>query len=269
MELESLQTRAVFKNRTVAGLEVEVHGRANQLIEELMVAANGATARFFEEHKISSLRRVVKKPKRWDRLVVYAQTFGDTLPAEPDSLALEDFLMKRRAADPTHFPDVSLAVVKMMGPGEYVVESPGEAAIGHFGLAVRDYTHSTAPNRRFPDLITQRMVKAALAGRAPAYTRAELETLAAHCTEQENNADKVERQLRKSAGALLLEHRLGAEFDSIVTGVSKSGTFVRCLNPPVEGRVVRGEAGLDVAQEVRVKLLAVNVERGYIDFAAV
>ena len=269
LDLESLQTRAVFKDGNVADMELEGHNRATWLIEELMVAANGATARFLARAKISSLRRVVRKPKRWDRMIVYAQTFKETLPAEPDSKALEEFLNRRHTADPVHFPDVSLAVVKMMGPGEYVVEDPGEAAIGHFGLAVRDYAHSTAPNRRFPDLITQRMVKTALQKKAPAYTRDELEALARHCTEQENNADKCERQVRKSAAAILLEHRIGESFDAIVTGASKDGVYVRTLHPPVEGRVTQNEKELDVGQSAKVKLTAVNVDRGFIDFTRV
>jgi exoribonuclease-2 len=269
LELESMQTRAVFTDGNVTSLELDHHNRATEFIEELMVAANGAAARFLARAKIPSLRRVVRTPKRWEKIVAYAATFHETLPNEPDSKVLEGFLSKRQAADPLHFPDVSLAVVKMMGPGEYVVETPGETPIGHFGLAVRDYTHSTAPNRRYPDLITQRMVKAAIAKAAPAYDKGELEALAKQCTAQSANADKVERQLRKSAAAILLEHRIGESFDAIVTGSSQDGVYVRCLQPPVEGRVTQNDASLEVGQRTRVKLLSVNVDRGYIDFAAV
>jgi exoribonuclease-2 len=198
-----------------------------------------------------------------------AQGFGEQLPAEPDSRALADFLTQRRQADPLRFPDLSLVIVKLMGAGEYVVERPGEAAVGHFGLAVRDYTHSTAPNRRFPDLITQRLLKAALAGEPTPYPAAELEALATHCTEQEDDADKVERQVRKSAAALLLERRIGQAFDAVVTGASEKGTWARTFDPPAEGKIVHGFDGLQVGDRLRVKLISTDVERGFIDFVRV
>jgi exoribonuclease-2 len=219
------------------------------LIEDFMIAANGVTARFLAAKGLASLRRVVRSPERWQRIVDVANDYGEHLPPEPDSKALSDFLAKRRKADPDRFPDLSLVIVKLMGAGEYVVERPGEAVAGHFGLAVKDYTHSTAPNRRFPDLITQRLLKAALSGAGTPYTEGELEDLAVHCTEQEDNADKVERQVRKSAAALLLEKRVGERFDAVVTGASDKGTWVRVFDPPVEG-----------------KLVATDVERGFIDF---
>jgi exoribonuclease-2 len=269
LELESLETRAVFSGERLDGLARQVSNRATQLIEELMVAANQVSARFVAARGIPSLRRVVRTPQHWDRLVEYARTLGETLPGTPDSSALSAFLVARRKADPLRFPDVSLAVVKMMGRGEYVVETPGSSPIGHFGLAVSEYAHSTAPNRRYPDLLTQRMLKAALRGLAPPYRAQELGERAARCTQQEDNAEKVERQVRKSAAALLLESRLGDRFDALVTGTGPKGTWVRCLNPPVEGKLVHGQEGLGIGDRVRVKLIQTNVEQGFIDFVRV
>jgi plasmid stabilization system protein ParE len=218
-----------------------------------------------EARGFPALRRVLRSPERWERIVALAAGLGERLPPEPDAPALEGFLARRRSVDPERFPDLSLSVVKLLGSGEYVLELPGQAADGHFGLAVRDYTHSTAPNRRFPDLITQRLVKAALAGAPPPYANEELEALA-HCTEQEDNAAKVERQVRKSAAALLLAARIGERFDAIVTGASPKGTWVRISRPAVEGRVVRGFERMDVGDRVRVELVRTDVERGFIDF---
>jgi len=248
---------------------VDEPNHAKQLIEDFMIAANGVTAAFLEEHGVASLRRVLRSPERWARIVELAREHGGTLPDEPDAKALEAFLTREHASDPERFPDLSLSIVKLMGRGEYVVESPGAKATEHFGLAVHDYTHSTAPNRRFPDLITQRLLKAALARRATPYPVAELTALARQCTVQEDAAQKVERQLRKSAAALLLERRTGELFEAIVTGASSKGTWARVFHPPVEGRVVRGEERLDVGDRIRVKLLSTDVERGYIDFARV
>jgi exoribonuclease-2 len=216
-----------------------------------------------------SLRRVLSVPKRWDRIVALAAESGYSLPSRPDAVALDAFLAERRQADPDRFPDLSLSVVKLLGSGEYALEIPGEPAEGHFGLAVRDYAHSTAPNRRFPDLVAQRLVKAALAGQPSPYSNAELSTLARHCTEQEDNAAKVERQVVKSAAAMLLAPRIGARFDGIVTGASDKGTWVRITGPTTEGRVVRGFEGLDVGDRVRVQLVRTDVRRGFIDFAAI
>jgi exoribonuclease-2 len=266
LELETLEPRAVFDGEAVVDLKVERTNRAKQLIEDFMIAANGVTARFLAAKGLPSLRRVVRSPERWQRIVEVAKEYGDTLPPEPDSRALAEFLARRRKADPLRFPDLSLVIVKLMGAGEYVVERPGAAPIGHFGLAVRDYTHSTAPNRRFPDLITQRLLKAALAGEPPAYDVGELEILAGHCTEKEDDADKVERQVRKSAAALLLEGRIGERFDAIVTGASEKGTWVRILQPPVEGKLVHGFDGLKVGDKLRVKLIGTDFENGFIDF---
>jgi exoribonuclease-2 len=210
---------------------------------------------------------VVRTPERWNKIVDVAATYGEVLPGEPDSLALEHFLQKRRKADPLRFPDLSLTIVKLLGRGEYVIDPPGEEAPGHFGLAVRDYSHSTAPNRRYPDLITHRMVKAALGATKNPYRLEELEELAEHCTKREDDANKVERFMRKAAGALLMQDRIGQSFEGIVTGAAAKGTWVRIFHPPVEGRVVRGEKGLDVGDKVRVKLVSADPERGFIDFS--
>ena len=267
LSLETIEARPVFADDTLTDLRVETTNRAKQLIEDFMVAANGVTASFLEGRGVASLRRVLRAPERWPRIVELAREHGGTLPGAPDARALEGFLAQQRAADPQRFPDLSLSIVKLMGRGEYAVDGPGAGASEHFGLAVQDYTHSTAPNRRFPDLVTQRLLKAALAARTTPYRVAELAALARHCSQQENAAQKVERQLRKSAAALLLVRRVGEEFEAIVTGASSKGTWARILRPPVEGRVVRGEERLDVGDRVRVKLLSTDVERGFIDFA--
>jgi exoribonuclease-2 len=234
-----------------------------------MIAANGVTARYLASKKFTSLRRVVRIPKRWDRIIELAAERGSTLPREPDSKSLEQFLVSAKAADPLRFPALSLSVVKLMGAGEYVAELPGGSVAGHFGLAVKDYAHSTAPNRRYPDLITQRLLKAAMAGRSLPYENDELESLAKHCTEQEDAAEKVERQVTKSAAAMLLESRIGEQFDAIVTGASDKGTWVRLLHPPVEGKLESGFEGMDVGHGLRVQLVRTDVERGYIDFKRV
>ena len=269
LSLESTEARAVFDGDSLADLRPDTANRAKQLIEDFMVAANGVTARCLDARGLAGLRRVLRIPERWDRIVELARRVGEPLPGEPDAAALEAFLARRRAADPDRFPDLSLSVIKLLGRGEYALDRPGRDADGHFGLAVSDYTHSTAPNRRFPDLVTQRLVKAALAGRGTPYAAGELAGLARHCTEQEDAANKVERQVRKSAAALLLEHRVGQRFDAVVTGAADKGTWVRILRPPVEGRVVRGAGRLDVGDRVTVELVATDVERGFIDFARV
>ena len=269
LTLETIEPRAVFDGDMLTDLRVDEKNRAKELIEDLMVAGNGGTARFLAAKGVPSLRRVLRSPERWERIVQLAANLSEVLPETPDSAALDLFLTKRRKANPATFPDLSLAIVKLIGRGEYEVQYPGGTTPGHFGLAVQDYTHSTAPNRRFPDLLTQRMLKAALAGTAQPYNKEALDALATHCTEQEDNANKVERQVRKSAAALLLEPRVGERFEGIVTGASDKGTFVRIFNPPVEGMVVRGSAGMDVGEKVEVELLETNVERGFIDFAGI
>ena len=269
LELETFQPRAVFDGERVVEIRQQVQNRARQLIEEFMIATNECSARFVAAAGVASLRRVVRSPERWLRIVEVARKYGESLPKTPDSLALAAFLAKRHRADPLRFPDLSLVIVKLMGSGEYVVERPGGPPIGHFGLAVRDYTHSTAPNRRFPDLITLRMVKAVLAGRQPPYSVAELEALAEHCTAQEDAAQKGERRMRKSEAALLLESHVGQQYDAIVTGSSESGLWVRIFAPPAEGRLESGPPALEVGQQIRVKLVSTDVERGFIDFVTV
>jgi VacB/RNase II family 3'-5' exoribonuclease len=267
LSLETIQTNAVFDGDTLRDLIPDRKNRAQELIENFMVAANQAVARWLQLRSLPSIRRILRAPQRWDRIVALAAELGEQLPASADALALNSFLAKRRSMDPLRFPDLSLAVIKLLGRGEYVIEVPGEHTEGHFGLAVNDYTHSTAPNRRFPDLLTQRLLKAALAGSPPPYSADELHQLAAHCTQQEDNAAKVERRVGKSAAALVLGPRIGQTFDAIVTGAADKGTWVRTIAPPVEGRVVRGYQGLDVGQRVRVTLINVDVARGFIDFA--
>jgi exoribonuclease-2 len=269
LDLETIETRPVFDGDELKDMEAEKKNRAKEIIEDFMIAANGVTARYLASKKFPSLRRVVQIPKRWDRIIELAAERGTTLPKEPDSKALEQFLVSAKAADPIRFPDLSLSVIKLMGAGEYVVELPGGSVAGHFGLAVKDYTHSTAPNRRFPDLITQRLLKAAMAGRSVPYDNDELESLAKHCTDEEDAATKVERQVTKSAAAMLLESRIGEQFDAIVTGASDKGTWVRLLHPPVEGRLESGFEGMDVGHELRVQLVRTDVERGYVDFKRV
>jgi len=266
LEFETLQPRAVYEGERVVEIRQQVQNRARQLIEELMIATNQATAQFLAEHGGASLRRVVRSPERWQRIVMEARKYGEALPKEPDSRALEAFLARRRKADPLRFPDLSLVIVKLMGSGEYVVEQPSGAPIGHFGLAVRDYTHSTAPNRRFPDLITSRMLKSVLTGSPAPYSAAELSELAAHCSQQEDAAQKVERKLRKCEAALLLESHVGQRYEAIVTGRTDSNTWVRTLAPPVEGMLTGRAPELDVGQRVEVRLVSTDVERGFIDF---
>jgi len=267
LDLETIQARPVFDGDELKDLEADKKNRAKDIIEDFMIAANGVTARYLASKQFPSLRRVVRIPKRWDRIVELAAERGSTLPKEPDAKALEQFLISAKAADPLRFPDLSLSVIKLLGAGEYVVQLPGASVGGHFGLAVKDYAHSTAPNRRYPDLITQRLLKASVAGGARPYENDELATLAQHCTEAEDAAKKVERQVTKSAAAILLETRIGEQFDAIVTGASDKGTWVRLLQPPIEGRLERGFQGLDVGEPVHVKLIHTDVERGFIDFA--
>ncbi len=269
LDLETIEARPIMQNGQVIDLRLEKRNNARMLIEDFMIAGNGVTARFLEAHKFASIRRVVRSPERWDRIERIAEEFGDRLPPDPDAKALEEFLLRIKKQEPTRFPDISLSIVKAMGAGEYVVERAGEESVGHFGLAVKDYTHSTAPNRRYPDLITQRLVKAALAKKEAPYTDDELDALAQHCTDQEDAANKVERQIRKSAAACLLVNRIGERFDAIVTGASVKGTWVRIFRPPVEGKLVHGHDNLELGDRLRVKLTAADIERGFIDFVRV
>ena len=265
--LTTLEAQAVYEGSALIDLRPDEDNRAKELIEYFMIAANGEVARFLESKRSPSLRRVLRVPERWGRIVELARGLGAQLPAAPDAPALSAFLVERQRAAPDSFADLSLAVVKLLGAGEYALKRPGEPAEGHFGLAVEDYTHATAPNRRYPDLLTQRLVKAALAARPAPYGDQELRRLAAHCTEQEGNAAKVERQVSKSAAAMLLGSRVGEQFDAVVTGASDKGTWVRISHPLAEGRVVSGFQGLDVGDSVRVQLTHTDVERGFIDFA--
>jgi VacB/RNase II family 3'-5' exoribonuclease len=269
LSLEINQPAPVVAAGRIVGLAAQEHNRARDIIESFMIAANTAMAELLEARGVPSLRRVVHKPKQWARIVEIAETSGEHLPAEPDSRALADFMARQKAADPAHYHELSLAVLKLLGAGEYMVEAPGVEQEGHFGLGVGDYTHSTAPNRRYPDLVTQRCLKSAIAAAPPPYTTDELYDLAAHCNEMASAARKVERRMRKVAAAALLADRVGEVFTGIVTGVTEHGTFARLLAPPADGRVVRGEHGLQVGDRVRVRLLATNVERGFIDFARV
>ncbi|MGA9397088.1 MAG: RNB domain-containing ribonuclease [Anaerolineaceae bacterium] len=269
LSLQTIEAQPVFDGDMLLDLREDEKNRAKDIIEDFMIAANGVTARYLAAHDFPSIRRVVRVPKRWDRIVEIAQEHGFTLPAQPDQPALEQFLTKALTDDPLRFPDLSLAVIKLLGSGEYIAEQPGANPPGHFGLAVQDYTHSTAPNRRYTDLISQRLVKAVLTGKSVPYSNDELEALATHCTQAEDGANKVERQVGKSAAALLLENRIGEQFDSIVTGASPKGTWVRLIKLPIEGMLVQGFEGLDVGNKVTVKLVKVDVEKGFIDFIRV
>ncbi len=265
LELETTETRAVAKDGEVVDLRLTATNRARELIEDLMIATNGVAAKWLEDRKRASIRRIVRKPKRWDRIVLVARERGESLPLEPDALALSEFLRRQREASPATFADLSLAVVKLMGPGEYVVADP-DSPETHFGLAVDDYAHSTAPNRRYGDLIIQRLLKAEARGENPPYDARALGEIARLCTEREDHARKFERTMRKVSAALFLSKRIGETFDAVVTGASSKGTFVRTIRPHAEGRVVRGEEGLDVGDHLRVKLVATEPTRGFIDF---
>jgi VacB/RNase II family 3'-5' exoribonuclease len=264
--LESTETRPLFSGDQIVGIANQEKNHASELIEELMIAANESIARLLS--KVSSIRRVVKTPERWDRIVELAAQHGGNLPAQPDSKALNDFLMKRKAEDPDHFPDVSLTVVKLMGPGEYVLERPGDPDTGHFGLAVQDYTHSTAPNRRFADVVTQRLLKAVvLAGASTPYSDDDLTAIANNCTVKQDAARKAARDMQKRIAAVALKPSIGQTFDAIVTGATPRGTFVRTMQPHAEGMLVSGQKGVDVGDRLRVRLVSTDVQHGYIDFA--
>ena len=265
LNLQTDEVHPLVLNQQVIDVVKQQKNRATELIEDFMVAANSVVARLLE--KVSSLRRIVRTPERWDRIAQLAATKGEKLPAQPDSKALNDFLLKRKAADPDHFADLSLAVIKLIGPGEYVLERAGDVSPGHFGLAVQDYTHSTAPNRRFADVVTQRLIKAMLAGQRNPYSDEDLTAIAANCTIKEDAARKVEREMSKRLAAVAMQNHVGEVFDAIVTGVTDHGTFVRILQPHIEGLLAQGQHGLDVGDKLRAKLLRTDVQKGYIDFA--
>jgi len=268
LEFESIESSAVVENGEVKRIVSVKENSARKLIENFMVAANVEMAEFLDAHGFPSLRRVVKTPEHWSGIREIAEKFGRDLPAEPDARALADFLADRRKADPLHFPDLSLSIIKLIGSGEYVVQKPNEAGDGHFGLGVRDYAHSTAPNRRYPDIVVQRLVKAAIAGDHPPYSYDDLVRIADHCNTQERAARKVERKMRKVVAATVMKRHVGESYDAIVTGVTDRGTFARILRPPVDGRIVRGERGLKLGQKVDVKLISADPGNGFIDFAA-
>jgi exoribonuclease-2 len=267
LDLETIETRPVMLADQAVDIVRQHKNRATSLIEEFMVAANGVIARTFEDAGVASIRRIVRTPKRWERIVDLAAGLGTTLPAQPDSKALNEFLLAQKKKDPDHFPDVSLAVVKLMGPGEYVLVKPNEVSPGHFGLAVQDYTHSTAPNRRFPDVVTQRLLKAWIAKSSQPYTENDLNAIAQRCTLMEDAARKVEREMQKRIAAVVLHPHIGQSYRAIVTGVNSYGVFVRTLDPHVDGKLIHGEKGLDVGDRVTVKLVSTDPQRGFIDFA--
>ena len=269
LTLDTVEAKPLFDGDMIRDLEVQQKNSATEIIEDFMIAANGVTARFLTSRQFPSIRRVVRTPKRWDRIVEIAAEHKFILPAIPDSKALEQFLVKAKTDDPLRFPDLSLTVIKLLGSGEYIAELPGEDAPGHFGLAVKDYEHSTAPNRRYPDILTQRLLKAAIDGKAVPYRKDELDLLASHCTDEEDAAKKVERQVGKSAAALLLQSRIGEQFDAFATGASDKGTWVRLISMPVEGKLVQGFEGVDVGNRLRVQLISVDVQQGFIDFKKV
>ncbi len=266
LQLEIFQPKAIFEGERIIGIAEQEHNRGRQLIEEFMIATNESTAHFLQKKGIPSLRRIVRSPDRWLRIVELAKQYGEALPNDPDSKALSEFLAKRRLADPLRFPDLSLIVVKLMGPGEYVLERPGADPIGHFGLAVQDYMHSTAPNRRYPDLITLRMLKHAIANQPSPYDNQELYSLAVHCTTQEDAIRKVERRVRKSEAALFLEPYIGKDFDGVITGITPNYGWVRIFNPPAEGMLLKLPRDAAIGNKLRVKLVSTDVELGHINF---
>lgn len=267
LNIDRVEAEAVVTDGQVEGINARQKNRASELIENFMVAANGVMARTLTAAGVSSIRRIVKTPVRWPRIVELAARYGETLPSEPDSAALNAFLEKRKAADPVHYADISLAVVKLMGPGEYVLARAGDSSQGHFALAAHDYTHSTAPNRRFADTVTQRLIKSVIAKTGAPYSDSQLDGIAHNCTLKEDAARKVERKMGKRIAAVALRNRIGETFAAVVTGVTPKGTFVRVLNPPAEGLLIRGEEGVDVGDQLKVKLVSTDPRRGYIDFA--
>lgn len=267
LEFESIESQAVVENGEIRGIRSVTSNSARRLIENFMVAANVEMAEFLENHGSLSLRRVVKTPEHWGRIVTIAAELGESLPNEPDQPSLAAFLESRRNADPEHFPDLSLSIIKLIGSGEYVVQRKGEDAGGHFGLAVDDYAHSTAPNRRFTDIVVQRLVKAIIEERGAPYSGEELDAIASHANLQEKAARKVERKMRKIVAASVMRRHIGESFDAIVTGASNKGTYARILRPPIDGRIVRNERGLEVGEKVRVKLIDADPRNGFIDFA--
>ena len=266
LEFETIEAKSVVREEKVVGLLVQEKNRARYIIENLMIAANITMSQFLKKAGVAMIQRVVRVPKNWPGIVEVAAAYHETLPLQPDAKALALFLQKRKIADPERFPDLSLTIVKLLGPGEYMMLDPQASSVGHFGLAVMDYTHGTAPNRRYVDVIIQRLLKAVLAKQPCPYSQVELIDCAARYTDRDKAAKKVERFMRKAAAAVLLSGRIGEQFEAIVTGVSDKGTYVRIMAPPAEGRVMRGEKGMAVGQKVRVRLIGMNPYKGQIDF---
>jgi len=269
LEFETIEATPIFDGNTLREMKVEQRNRAKDLIEDFMIAANGTTAIFLTGKNFPTMRRVVRIPKQWDRIVELASEHGFSLPPEADSKSLSEYLKFIKQNDPLHFVDMSISVLKLLGSGEYIVNTPGSIPPGHFGLAVKDYTHSTAPNRRYPDLVTQRLLKSAIAGNSISYSTEQLEEIARYCTLKEDDVRKVERQVEKSANAILMESRIGEEFEAIVSGASPKGTWIRLIHPHVEGKLVNGFKGLKVGEKLKARLTQINVELGYIDFEKV
>ncbi len=267
LDFDRVEAEPIVSNGQVQSIATRQRNRASRLIEDFMIAANGVMARTLAQAGRSSISRVVRTPKRWPRIVELAARYGEKLPAEPDSGALNAFLTQMREKDAVHYADVSLAVIKLMGPGEYVMTKAGGQEVGHFALAAHDYTHSTAPNRRFSDLVTQRLIKALMASQPPPYSDSELDAIAKNCTLKEDAERKVERVMTKRIAAVALQKRIGDTFSAVVTGVTPKGVFVRVFGPPVEGLLIHGEQGVDVGDELRVKLVSADPRRGYLDFA--
>jgi exoribonuclease-2 len=267
LNIDRVEAEAIIADGQVQGIDTRRRNRASDLIENFMVAANGVMARTLMDAGVSSIRRVVRTPERWQRIVDLAARYGDKLPPEPDSGALNLFLQKRKSADAVHYADVSLAVIKLMGPGEYVLSRPGDKDQTHFALAAHDYTHSTAPNRRFADTVTQRLIKSVLSKQPSPYSDPQLDSIARNCTLREDAARKVERVMNKRIAAVALEPRIGETFAGVITGVTPKGVFVRISDPPAEGLLIRGQQGVDVGDQLRVKLVSTDPQRGYLDFA--
>jgi exoribonuclease-2 len=267
LNFETIEILPIMKDNMPVGLAAAVHNRAHELIENCMIAANASLSKYLEQKGVPILKRIVREPKRWDRIVELAKTLNTSLPAEPDAKALQNFLLKQRASNPAQFSELSLAMIKLIGRGEYILSAPGQNSPGHFDLALQDYAHTTAPNRRYPDLIMQRLLKSHLNGQALPYKTKELSTIASYCTQKEDDATKVERHLRKSAAAIVMITQIGKKFQGLVTGASEKGTWVKIKNPPIEGKLVQGSANLDVGDSVEVELIAVDVAQGHIDFA--
>lgn len=266
LEFHKAEAQPVVVDGHVVDVLEATQNRAMLLIEDLMVAANGVMARTLRKAGRSGLQRVVVVPRRWDRIVALAQQHGHELPVNPDSQALNRVLEQIRAADPDHYPDIAVAVIKLMGPGEYLLMRADDDPEGHFGLAARDYTHSTAPNRRFPDMVTQRVLHAMIANEPPPYSDAELTAIAMHCNEADKALRKIERDMQKRVAAVAMASRIGEVFDAVITGASEKGVYARVIRPPFEGRIVHGERGLDVGDKVKVKLIHTDPWRAFIDF---